>query len=219
MREHRLAVLLCMVLALSCHRRTGDSRSDGPRRPSAVPVDAVWLGGSKGGVFVACNQARQVDQSEIYHCEFFNDWSGASVGSGDFRLDGMTPQQLGASGRDAYVAWSGDESRDEIVLRDGGALRLVEPPRPSDVPAAARWGGGTRCGAFVDCKPAPKAGEATCEVYDQHTGAVVLSGVFAETNGRSFDVEEVNGRCPEWSGIELKGGRRLWKKDAMSRGP
>jgi len=205
--------MLLMTTLPGCHRTV----PEGHPLPSGVPSDAVWLGGSKGGVFVSCHRDPSdaaVRASAEYRCDSYNDWTGAVVAAGYFYLSGLTAEQMDALGRDAYVSTSGDD----IVVK-GGVLRLAEPPRPSGVPPTALWGGGSRCGAFVECHPAARPSEATCEVYDPFTGALVLSGAFIESRGRPARLDEVDGRCPAVPGIQLKGGGSLWKSDAMLHAP
>jgi hypothetical protein len=205
------ALALLVTMLLNCR----GPAEQGHRLPSGVPVDAVWLGGSKGGIFVSCRRyLADASAGATYRCESFNDWSGALVAAGYFHLSGVTGEQMDALGRKAYVSIRGDD-----IIVKGGMLALVEPPRPEGVPPAARWGGGAHCGAFVDCRAALSPDEATCEVYDQFTGALVLSGAFIESQGLPFRLDEVDGRCPSEPGIQLRGQRSLWKKDAMLHAP
>jgi hypothetical protein len=58
--------------------------------------------------------------------------------------------------------------------------------RPSGVPESAIWAGGVDGGAFIDCALPTSSKTNACNVYNDATGDVWMSGAFA-LRGSSFD--------------------------------
>jgi hypothetical protein len=200
-----LFVIGLVLVTAACRSKSDPSP---PHLPSGVPQSAVWLGGSKGGAFIHCIEVSKVPPT--YRCDVFNDYTGDIRGTGYYRLVDVGVSQFNPSSPASYEAYYDDEIR-----LKAGALKVVEPPRPVGVPPIARWGGGAACGAFVACRPQQEASTLECQVYDQYSGALVLSGQFAPAGGRAARLEEIDGRCPTSSSIHLRNGEHLGKVDTQ----
>ena len=70
--------LLVLVLLGACRRHT-----EAPERPRSVPAQAVWVGGSDGGVWVRC-----FPDGEIDRCVVYGDPGGAILLRGEFVVGG-----------------------------------------------------------------------------------------------------------------------------------
>jgi hypothetical protein len=152
-------LFLCLLIA-ACACRKAD-------RPRGIPATAVAVGGAKHYQFVDCTRVSIVD----YDCNVFSETSGQLIAAGRFRL---SPSSANFSPIDAneYSDFDGTN----IVLTFGRRLNIVEPPRPTGVPAAATWSGGPQCGSFVDCSFEDGGTLYQCSVFDERTGRTITHG-------------------------------------------
>jgi hypothetical protein len=76
-----------------------------------------------------------------------------------------------------YIIWT-----QTVVSSFACSTPSGPPPRPSGVPADAKWAGGSDGGAWVRC--AADAGGYWCTVYDDETGEVWVRGLFVTSSER-----------------------------------
>jgi hypothetical protein len=79
MRLNRDLIRLLCVLALTaaCHQGP-------PARPAAVPADAIWIGGAKGGAWIRCGDLMKEPQTG-YSCTTYHE-SGDVWTNGEYLL-------------------------------------------------------------------------------------------------------------------------------------
>jgi len=113
-------ILLSVVLAAACSAQVGRERTD-PPHPDGVARDALWVGGSDGGVFVSL--VRRVSSPEgIYHGRI-HDESGDLWYAGRLTLEPPGPPVVALDDEDVFSAWDGEH----LLLTDGRALRAIDP--------------------------------------------------------------------------------------------
>ena len=67
-----------LALTAACHQGP-------PARPAAVPADAIWLGGAKGGAWIRCEELTKEPQTG-YSCTTYHETSGDVWTQGEYRL-------------------------------------------------------------------------------------------------------------------------------------
>lgn len=77
-----------------------DSPMPTPKKPSNVPVDAVWSGGPDGGHWFDCK--KKGDDKFNYNCVIYNDHNGEVIAQGAFVLRKSTWDE--SKGRATYSA-------------------------------------------------------------------------------------------------------------------
>jgi hypothetical protein len=168
-----LVSALLTIAAGTC----GCSRlASAPPRPDGVPVSAVWVGGTDGGVFVVCDSPES--GVDVYPCTVFNDGTGDVLMSGRFAVKTTHP---GPAVRD--LKYSAYDGRD-ILLQNGSSLVPIATLRPREVPDKAAL---AENGIWVNCR-----------VKAERTYGCSL---FLASNGRpfaegSFQMEDQGGPTP-----------------------
>ena len=117
----RSRAFVCALLALLFTSSGCRIESDtSPPRPAGLPDDAVWVGGSDGGVFVRLASERddQTYSGTIYHPDGEVWYQGRLVASSHTRADKRFTVSDAA-------AWDGTQ----LLLNDGGALVAQDTPR------------------------------------------------------------------------------------------
>ncbi len=156
--------ILCLFAApTSCKYFKGRDKT----KPPSVPSDAVDIGG-----FSRLQWARCVPVRSVYKCTVYGGY-GTVLAKGYFELF-PAGQSFNPYDSKEYQGWIGEE----MALSRKRFLRPIAPPRPFGIPPEAQWSGGASCGAFFKCSQEP--GGIRCEVYDESTGAIRLSGLFRE---------------------------------------
>jgi hypothetical protein len=140
-----------------------------PERPEGIPVTSVAVGNAERYLFVNCSLVLGAD----FDCDVFNERHGQRVATGRFRL---LPSSVSFDPHDAteYVDFDGTN----IVLTRARRLEVTEPPRPPGVPVTAVWGGGPRCGSFLDCLQQDAGTLYVCSIFQERTGSVASRGQY-----------------------------------------
>lgn len=69
-------MLLCIAIIVA-----GCSASHSPKRPPTVPLEASWIGGVDGGVWVSCDRAT----ANILKCRVFSEDGGGVLQAGEYQ--------------------------------------------------------------------------------------------------------------------------------------
>jgi hypothetical protein len=106
-----IGVFAATISFLSC----GPSELRPARKPSGVPVDAVWAGGADGGAYIRCS----IDlDRDVDRCTIWNDYTGQTAGPHDYRLQ---KEHRAARASELKFLGAGGES---IFLQNGLILSL-----------------------------------------------------------------------------------------------
>ncbi len=89
------------------------------KRPSNVPLDAIYDGGPDGGNWIWCVPYK--DSTNIFYCEVYDDDSGITVYKGLFKFDGKKISL------DELRKLLGIYTGDTILLKDYKELKTVIP--------------------------------------------------------------------------------------------
>lgn len=114
----KFGVLLGSLLFLmSCDQ--GQMAEEEPARPASVPINALWVGGVDGGVYVVVRKL-EGDGPNIYDAEIYH-----SVGEIDYKgklsINSEENTEFDYTQKDSYSGWDGDT----LYLRDGRQLKIV----------------------------------------------------------------------------------------------
>jgi hypothetical protein len=101
-----------------------DGRSSEPPRPSGLPVEAFWLGGSDGGVFLtlstsAADSGRRT-KARIFHPD------GSLWYDGTLVIEPDNSSGADLADRSLLAGWDGKR----LLLTDGRAFRALSPTPP-----------------------------------------------------------------------------------------
>ncbi len=69
-----------------------------------------------------------------------------------------------------------------LLVGCGEPVPLDPPERPAQVPETATWAGGLKGGSWFECTALDEPGLYDCTIYDDYSGDVEQSGVFATPN-------------------------------------
>lgn len=104
-----------MVALFFCTATPGETP---PQRPAAVPVEALWIGGPDGGVFVTL-QAKSTTRG-VYFAKVYADWTGEVLYQGRLILVPAQPALASIQDPALFVAWDGSA----LLLADGRRMVL-----------------------------------------------------------------------------------------------
>lgn len=95
--------LMCLAF-LGCERQA--SEPSPPVRPANVPVDAVWVGGMEGGVFVLIRKPEELSDDnytgEVYYS------SGDLSYKGEMKLLPPGSAAFDVTTKESFEGWDGD---------------------------------------------------------------------------------------------------------------
>ena len=218
------------AVVLSCLAACQPQSASGqPPRPAGVPEEAIWVGGTDGGVFVLVVG----DGDAAYRgCIFFDripllHYNGLFVKSTPGPVAGPLDDPA------TFDAWDGAR----LYLAEDGWLRAASPfnsdtfghddaadacdldyapaapPVPVGVPPESVWLGGPSDGAFVFLSPvAPNQGIYEGTVYYDYSGEIWFAGEFQLDQQGSSPIDTADrDQFADWDGtaIHLDDGRRL----------
>jgi hypothetical protein len=115
------AIALFAVALIGCGASKDNSLAAPQPRPANVPREAVWLGGSDGGVFVRIKQDK-VDPSNIYSAEIYFGSTGEVWYKGRLSMKPSEKPKFDYKNVDSYAGWDGDT----LYLKDGRVLKAID---------------------------------------------------------------------------------------------
>jgi len=88
-------------------------------RPAKVPAEAIFVGGSDGGIFL--KSVRHEKYSTVYLCQVYNFLTGNIEVEGAFTVVEPGNSEVDLGNSDLFDSWDGDC----IYLQDGRQLKQI----------------------------------------------------------------------------------------------
>ncbi len=114
-----IGVIAQLVILAACTYSVSE-----PRRPAQVPKQALWVGGSDGGVFVEVSETPQKDSG--YRMTVYHSRTGQILYTGPAEIRPRGKGSLRVHDVESYSGWDGEK----MILSDGRTLEPVTPSHP-----------------------------------------------------------------------------------------
>ncbi len=116
----KIIIIIVLFLIIAVIYMVFSSKTKEIKRPTSVPVTAVWDGGADGGNWIDC---KVVDSTNnIFYCTVFDDYSGKIIFESTMKLQGKTTNLVELN--NLLGIYSGNK----IYLKDKRTLKEVVAP-------------------------------------------------------------------------------------------
>lgn len=127
MNRKLLVILLLSMIWLIMAKFYYANLNSNPVRTSGIPLNAVWVGGNDGGIWVSCS--KQDNIGSTYKCLIYNEYTGELESCGSYKL--LKCKWSDVDGKVSYVQLGSVpakmvlDSFDGVVIYASGNLALV----------------------------------------------------------------------------------------------
>lgn len=212
---NKIMVLLFLLLTVSCVQK----KNAAPDRPTNVPANAIWYGGSDGGCWIRISDT---DRKNEFYAEIYYQNNGAIWQKGIFKMDvdstfsarKLQNKILGYQGDNCiYIRMlpteknkAGEYKGLSLIGTGRNPDDSTPPNRPTSIPENAKWYGDEKTGAWMSIEKTDVKNQFYVTVYFEDSLSIRDKGIYeldTTCTHSNFTVSELQSKIYDYGGNRI----------------